>query len=265
MKSLKVFATVFCLAVAATATMAFMDVKSLKKSKTEGKGFAVIELFTSEGCSSCPPADELVARVQKEVSDQPVYILAFHVDYWNSASWKDAFSDHEYSERQKQYTQWLNLQSAYTPQIVVNGRTEFVGSEEASLRNAIKANLQISAKAELTLSDVKINGSKASLKYHIAASTNNSSLILALIEKNATTNVKGGENNGRTLSNVQIVRELKTSTLNSSNGSKSIPLPHDFTAEKWEVIGFVQDNATGEILGAAKAVFAPVMSESASK
>ena len=265
MKSLKVFAAVFCLALAATATMAFMDVKALKKSKTEGKGFAVVELFTSEGCSSCPPADELVARLQKEVSAQPVYILAFHVDYWNTAAWKDAFSNSEYSERQKQYTQWLNLSSAYTPQVVVNGRTELVGSEETTLRNAIKANLQIPAKAELTLSDVKINGSKANVQYHIKGSTNNSSLILALIEKNATTKVLGGENGGRTLSHVQIVQKLKTFSLNSSNGTKSIPLPGDFAPEKWELIAFVQDNTTGEISGATNAAFTSPESASAAK
>jgi len=267
MRSVKVFLVVFCLAVAATITMAFMDVKAIKKTKTndKDKGFAVIELFTSEGCSSCPPADALVARVQKENDDKQVYILAFHVDYWNSSSWKDAFSSSEYSERQKQYSRWLKLSSIYTPQIVVNGRTEFVGSEEATLRNAIKTNLQKAAKAELTLSDVKVNGEKASLQYHIAGQTSNSALILALVEKNATTKVKGGENGGHTLSHVQIVQKLKTVSINNDNGTESIPLPHGFSPEKWEVIGFVQNTANGEILGATNAVFPSNESANATK
>src|ERR1700743_2691255 len=82
------------------------------------KGFAVVELFTSEGCSSCPPADQLVARIQQEDKEQPVYILAYHVDYWDRLGWKDAFSDARYSSRQKTYTGWLKIRSAYTPQIV---------------------------------------------------------------------------------------------------------------------------------------------------
>ncbi|MES2112408.1 MAG: DUF1223 domain-containing protein [Bacteroidota bacterium] len=127
------------------ATWTFTSVKSKKLTKTgtPGKGFAVIELFTSEGCSSCPSADALVARVEKEATDKPVYILAYHVDYWNRLGWKDAFTSPEYSARQSQYADWLNLSSVYTPQIVVNGRKEFVGSEEGTLRNAIKSDLEI--------------------------------------------------------------------------------------------------------------------------
>src|SRR5476649_2001101 len=130
MRSFKIFATIACLGLAAIITQAF--IKDKKTVSPENKGFAVIELFTSEGCSSCPPADALVAKVQKESADKPVYILAFHVDYWNRLGWKDAFSSAEYSYRQSQYARWLKLSSVYTPQIVVNGHTEFVGSEEGS-------------------------------------------------------------------------------------------------------------------------------------
>jgi hypothetical protein len=97
-----------------------LDVKY--KANHQMKGFAVVELFTSEGCSSCPPADDLVAKIQKENNDQPVYILAFHVDYWNNLGWKDSFSSSAFSKRQNQYADWLNLRSVYTPQVIVNGR-----------------------------------------------------------------------------------------------------------------------------------------------
>src|SRR5580693_8460725 len=113
------------------------------------KGFAVVELFTSEGCSSCPPADQLVARIQQEEKDLPVYILAFHVDYWDRLGWKDAFSDARYTQRQNHYASWLNLQSVYTPQIIVNGRKEFVGSQENILRSAIQSGLDQSPAAQL--------------------------------------------------------------------------------------------------------------------
>src|ERR1700735_4704349 len=84
--------------------------------EADTKGFAVLELFTSEGCSSCPPADELMAEIQKEAKGKAVYILAYHVDYWNNQGWKDSFSSAAYSKRQVQYGDWLNQPQIYTPQ-----------------------------------------------------------------------------------------------------------------------------------------------------
>jgi len=267
MKPFRIFLAVVCLGLAAIATQAFTLIKSEKPTKvaTLGKGFAVIELFTSEGCSSCPPADALVARVEKEVTDKPVYILAYHVDYWNRLGWKDVFSSPEYSARQSQYAEWLNLSSVYTPQIVVNGRKEFVGSEEGTLRNAIKSDLEIPAKAELALNDIKVEGDRATVHYSTNAA-NNSALLIALVEKNATSNVKRGENGGRTLSHVQIVTQFKNITLNNAkNGVENINLPHGFDPQKWELIGFVQNKANGEIVGATKAGFSPAVSAQVSK
>jgi hypothetical protein len=258
MRSFRIFITLACLGFAAMVTQAFIVLKggNVTKIETTGKGFAVIELFTSEGCSSCPPADALVARVQKESGDKPVYILAFHVDYWNRLGWKDAFSSSEYSARQNQYARWLKLSSIYTPQIIVNGHTEFVGSEEGNLRKAIKTGLDGATKSELTLSDLKVENNKASVKYHAGATTNNDVLLIALIEKNATTKVQRGENSGRTLSHVQIVNQLKSVSLKSKNsGTENITLPHDFDPQKYELIGFVQNTANGEISAATKAGF----------
>src|ERR1700761_273420 len=255
MRSFRIFITVACLGLALMVTQAFKIIKDKTTVKAAEKGFAVIELFTSEGCSSCPPADALVARVQKESNGKPVYILAFHVDYWNRLGWKDVFSSAEYSERQNQYARWLKLSSVYTPQIVVNGRTEFVGSEEGNLRNAIKTSLEKSAGTELTLNDVKVENDKATIKYHAESAGNNDVLLLALIEKNATTKVQRGENGGRTLAHVQIVSQLKSVSLKNSTGTESIALPHGFDPQKYELIGFVQNTSNGEITGATKAEF----------
>ncbi|MGZ3832177.1 MAG: DUF1223 domain-containing protein, partial [Mucilaginibacter sp.] len=258
MRSIKIFIVVAGFALAGIMTTAFINIKG-KKAVTAGEagiGFAVIELFTSEGCSSCPPADALVARVQKERADKPVYILAFHVDYWNRLGWKDVFSSHDYSTRQNQYAQWLKLSSVYTPQIVVNGRQEFVGSEEGTLRNAINISLQKSSKAEVTLNSIKVENDKATVQYHAEGATKNDVLLIALIEKNAITKVQRGENSGRTLSHVQIVTQLKSVTLeNGSKGTESIALPRSFDPQKYELIGFVQDIKNGEIIGATKAAF----------
>lgn len=265
MKSFSILIAVACLGLGAMMTQAFTGIKSEKLARvaSPGKGFAVIELFTSEGCSSCPPADAVVARVEKEVSDKPVYILAYHVDYWNRLGWKDVFSKPEYSARQSQYADWLKS-SVYTPQIVVNGRREFVGSEEGTLRNAIKADLEIAAKSDLALDGIKADGDKATIHYTISAGSN-SVLLLALVEKNATTKVQRGENSGRTLAHVQIVTQLKSIALNNSkNGIESISLPHGFDPQKWELIGFVQNKANGEITGATKAEFPSLINAQAS-
>ncbi|WP_299284549.1 thioredoxin family protein, partial [uncultured Mucilaginibacter sp.] len=198
MKAIKLYILAGCLAtIGIISWIAAGDQpKSTDKNSMAAKGFAVIELFTSEGCSSCPPADELVEKIQQESNNQPVYILAFHVDYWNRLGWKDVFSSAAYSKRQNQYANWLKTQSVYTPQIVVNGRKEFIGSEEGTLRNAIKSSLQKTPSLVLTLDGVKFDKDKVGLQYQVEGATNNVSLLLALVQKSATTNVKAGENGG---------------------------------------------------------------------
>lgn len=221
------------------------------KAKAD-KGFAVVELFTSEGCSSCPPADALIEKIQKESNDQPVYILAFHVDYWNRLGWKDAFSSAAFSKRQNQYSQWLKA-GVYTPQAVVNGSKEFVGSQEGTLRNAIKEQLQKASSAQLNLSNIRKDSQKVSFQYHVQVQPANTSLLLALVEKNAVSKVLKGENEGRTLTHVQIVRSLQNIHLNGqSNGAGTLEIPEGLDNNGLEVIAFLQNNSNGEIIAATK-------------
>ncbi|MDN5288663.1 MAG: hypothetical protein JWR38_4937 [Mucilaginibacter sp.] len=259
MKSIKIFALTASFALAVIILASFINHKdkiALKKEsvKADGKGFAVVELFTSEGCSSCPSADELVARIQKENKDKPVYILAFHVDYWNRLGWKDVFSSADYSKRQNEYASWLNLKSVYTPQIVVNGKKEFVGSEEGTLRNAITAGLRANPAATLTLNAQK-DHNQVTVTYRTDGVDKNSTLLLALVQKAAQTKVERGENGGHTLSHVQIVRKIQSQSLTGGNGNASIALPEGFNTQGWEVIGFVQNKTNGAILTAAKSEF----------
>jgi len=223
------------------------------KSNDNSKGFAVIELFTSEGCSSCPPADALVAKIQKESEGKPIYILAYHVDYWNRLGWKDVFSSADYSNRQKQYVLWMHsADGVYTPQIVVNGKTEFVGSEEKTLRNVIKASLANNAGEQLSLSSIQTDGQKIKLQYQTSGNTQSTILQLAVVQKSAQTKVGGGENNGRTLSHVQIVRALQSVKLKHADGTADISVPKEVNIHGAELIALLQDSNTGIIKGATK-------------
>ena len=218
-------------------------------------GFAVVELFTSEGCSSCPSADALVAAVQKENKDQPVYILAFHVDYWDRLGWKDAFSDAAYSDRQRAYAGWLGLSSIYTPQVVVNGRKEFVGSDAVKLRQAISSGLQETPKAMVSLGEVKLTGNVVRWQAHAEGAGRGVSLLVAVVERQAETKVKAGENGGKTLSHVQIVRSLVTMRLDEKgNGSGQLEWPAGVDVKDGEVIALVQDQGSGQIIAATRAV-----------
>lgn len=256
MQSLKILS--FCVGaiVLALATAAYAN-RKINTSKeintgTPGKGFALVELFTSEGCSSCPPADELLAKIQKETQDKPVYILAYHVDYWNNLGWKDVFSNAMFSKRQKEYGYYLNAQ-IYTPQGVVNGKTELVGSDEPVLREAISSALTTAQTAQVSLK-AQQNGEKLTVNYELSGNTDNQQLLIAIVQKTAISKVARGENSGRTLSHAQIVRELKTVALNQvKKGQSTIDLPKGFTPQGWEVVGFIQDKANGEVLTATKA------------
>jgi hypothetical protein len=251
MKALKILILAAFFVSAAMITKAISNRRTESHTTVAAKGFAVVELFTSEGCSSCPPADELVSRIEKEIKDQPIYILAYHVDYWNRLGWKDVFSSAEYSNRQSQYAEWLHSGSVYTPQIVVNGQKEFIGSEEGILRNAIQSNLQKAATTALNFSDVKISDNKVTLQYHTGATEGNTSLILAVVEKAAQSHVKSGENSGRTLSHVQIVRQLQTIDLNGKHeGNSNVAIPQGLNTKNLELIGFLQNQTNGEILAA---------------
>ena len=220
--------------------------------KKDEKGFVVLELFTSEGCSSCPPADELLAKIQNESKGKPVYALAYHVDYWDRLGWKDLYSNAQFSRRQMQYENWLHLSSLYTPQLVINGKTAFVGSDESAIRKTISGQLAANQSASLVL-QVQQNGDKLEIKYQALKASKNSFLLIAILQKKAESKVERGENAGRTLSHVQIVRKLQTEPVNpSGSGVSTVVLPKDLNGQNWEIVGLTQDENNGEILSAGK-------------
>jgi len=221
-------------------------------AKTDG--FAVLELFTSEGCSSCPPADKLMGEIKEKYKDQPIYILSYHVDYWNNLGWKDKFSSIENSKRQQQYAQTLHSQ-VYTPQLIVNGKKEFVGSDRDAIENSIQTVLLNSDNAKI---DLSAKASEKEINVNFKTSENNSQnkLLITLVEKKSSTNVQRGENEGRHLIHWQIVHQQHQIALkNSTEGTTSFRLPENFSTNNWEIIGMIQNVKSGEILGSSKASF----------
>jgi hypothetical protein len=228
--------------------------KPQQNNPTETNGFAVLELFTSEGCSSCPPADQLMGEIEKLYKDQPVYILAYHVDYWNNLGWKDKFSSVENSQRQQYYSRTLRSQ-VYTPQLVVNGKKEFVGSDRNNVEDAIENALFNSKNLHIDLS-AKASEKEINVNYKTVENNSQNKLLITLVEKKSATNVQKGENEGRHLQHWQIVHQQNQISLkNSSAGTTSFKLPENFNTNNWEVIGMIQNTKTGEILGSAKAIF----------
>ncbi|MFC6100254.1 DUF1223 domain-containing protein [Olivibacter domesticus] len=258
MRSIKVIFSAAGLALVFIMVTAFIDMHYEKKIRNiqqpvDRNGFAVVELFTSEGCSSCPPADELMEKIQKENQNKQVYILAFHVDYWDHQGWKDRFSDHDFSLRQGQYANWMGLQTVYTPQVIVNGAVEMVGSEQGRVLQAITDGLNQAVTSSLTL-HYEIKDGKLLIVYDSAKKDKKSELVLALVQRSASSRVKSGENSGRALSHVQIVRQLAHLRMEDKKTATFI-LPTDFDKSGWELIGFVQNEQNGQITDAARVSF----------
>ncbi|MCR4029810.1 MULTISPECIES: DUF1223 domain-containing protein [Flavobacterium] len=238
--------------VVAFTMLFFLSASSIFSQNSDKKGFALLELYTSEGCSSCPPADELLGKIQNEYQDKNVYVLAYHVDYWDKQGWKDIFSNASFTQRQYDYAQFLGKEPIYTPQVIINGKADYIGSQETSLRNGIKSALSKPAAVDLSL-DAKQQNDKLTLNYSINGAFKNSHLLVAVVQKSAKSNVKRGENAHRILSHYQIVQRLQTIDLKTAKGISTITLPKNFNSQDFEVVGFVQDMKSGAILGVKRA------------
>jgi len=215
----------------------------------------VIELFTSEGCSSCPPADGLLAELISEAQahGQPVYCMAFHVDYWDRLGWRDPFSSAAFSTRQHRYAAAFGSDQVYTPQLVINGKSGFDGSDAAEARRQIRAAMEGPVATEVVMKAEKTAGG-LTVAYRVRDAPEDAVLNVALVERSVTTRVERGENAGRTLRHANVVRAFGTASLSKSN-SASIDLtpPESLEPANALLIGFVQDQKTMVIAGASTA------------
>lgn len=224
---------------------------------SEAKGFAVVELFTSEGCSSCPPADAALAELHSRATKnaQPVYTLSFHVDYWNNLGWPDRFSTASNTERQHRYARAFKSSNVYTPQAIVNGSAEFVGADTSRLDTEVKAALAQPAAATVKLTQAPWQADQAiSVKADIEHAPAGALLCAALCEDGLTNNVKAGENRGRSLSHDGVVRDFQVTKIGDDGVVRvSLTPPKDLNAAKATIVLYVQDASTMKVLGATGA------------
>jgi len=176
---------------------------------------AVVELFESQGCSSCPPAEGVMTQLRREFGDS-VILLTYHVDYWDGLGWKDPFSDRRHTDLQKQYGEIFNQESIYTPEMVVNGEIGFVGSDQETASDQVRSRIAASEKPFI-LSVKKADGTArvhVELPPALASATRRVSIVM--YEDAAPVHVLRGENAGATMSGDSAVRRIISLSLNPS-------------------------------------------------
>ncbi|MGC2620907.1 MAG: DUF1223 domain-containing protein [Acidobacteriaceae bacterium] len=218
----------------------------------------LMELFTSEGCSSCPPVDNWVERIDaaQPVPGAEIIVLSEHVDYWDHDGWKDPFSSAAFTERQKAYVSNLGLSDVYTPQIVVDGAVEVKPADA----QATSASLQKEAAA--TMLPVKLDGvtlADGTLSGHVQADGSgqkkNADVFIAIALDKTQTDVLAGENNGHKLTNVAVVKAMvkvgKLEKGKSLGQAFKVKVGPDADAANLRVVAFVQEAGPGKVVGAA--------------
>jgi hypothetical protein len=222
----------------------------------EPQRFAIVELFTSEGCSSCPPADAVLASIHQkhQNTDARVFTLAFHVDYWNSLGWTDRFSSTEYTRRQKDYATALKTPDIYTPQMIVNGKAQFVGSDspraEREIEKALATPAVASVNAKLT---PRTPGTPVTIELVTAHAPEHTRVITCIVEDQLSTVVKRGENGGRTLTHECVVRTFTSHPADNQHPTSiTLALPADLIESNATIITFIQDPESMEVFGAAR-------------
>ena len=218
-------------------------------AKSGAQTVPLLELYTSEGCSSCPPADKWMSGIKTD----KVTPLAFHVDYWDYIGWKDKFSKAEYSDRQRKTAAFGGAGFVYTPQFVMSGH-DFKGWDNSRLNEKIESSQKLASRANLSLDAVtKANGDitlTASAQAVKPADAKNTDVFIALYENKLVSQVKAGENSGRELKHDYVVREFfgAYQISNQNEFSKDFNLNADWTKRDAGAVIFVQNSQTGEIL-----------------
>jgi hypothetical protein len=217
-----------------------------------------VELFTSEGCSSCPPADDLLAQIAEKIPN--AVVLSEHVTYWNNGGWHDPFSSDESTNRQADYVRHMGLSSSYTPEMVVDGTREFTGSDGRAASKAI-SEASDAAGVPVTVSNLSVDASRqVSLLVNVGKAKSSLQLIVVAAQDEGTKHVSNGENGGHTLRHVMIARSFtraaKVKAGEGYSGRITLDLPEAISGSGWHVIAFVQQGSGGPVVGVASAALA---------
>ncbi len=215
----------------------------------------LVELFTSEGCSSCPPADELLRQVSghRSAGGELIVGLSEHVNYWDGIGWKDPFSSEASTGRQNAYGAQFGLDSVYTPQMVVNGREQFVGSDLRALEAALASEAR-HKQIELHITSAQVTGRGITFSYSAAGLPPNSALqlVAVLADDMDRSSISGGENSGRNLTHTSVARALAPlgALHETAQRSVTLPLPPSFAAGAGHhLVLFAQQGGAGPVLG----------------
>lgn len=246
-----------------TRTIALLFCAAFQLLAAEPRVPVLVELFTSEGCSSCPPADQLLSILDQKqpIAGAELIVISEHVDYWNQPTWGDPYSSALFSERQSQYAARWNTDDIYTPQLVIDGRWAMSGNKQSDIANAIRKSMS-QAKTPMSFEAIR-SGNQAHLKLHVDADAQHgkTALFLVLAADRVENHVPSGENAGRDLSHVAVaysfarIATLKTSAAFDREWTVSIK-PKFPILGGTRVIVFLQDQTTGQVVGAAQVRFA---------
>jgi hypothetical protein len=218
----------------------FLGAAMLTSGASPSRAPVLVELFTSEGCSSCPPADRLLEQL-----DPQAIVLSEHVDYWNHDGWKDPFSSADADLRQDGYRRRFNLDSAYTPEMVVDGAAEFSGGL------ASRAAQEIAKAASQPKAALRMTRTAAGLQVEADAAAISAGVFMALADDSGASQVSAGENKGRELHHVAIVRSMRKigSVKPGASFNQVVKLPDGAAAQR--IVVFVQESDQGRVHGAA--------------
>jgi hypothetical protein len=217
----------------------------------------LVELFTSEGCSDCPPADAFLKALDaaQPIPGAQLIVLEEHVDYWDDQGWRDPFSSHALTLRQSEYVDRLHVKNGpYTPQMVVDGSEVFVGSDRPQAGRAFVKEVPV-PKVSVQISAVRIEGGKALAHVEIGAVPSKAEVFVVLALDHAQSQVLRGENGGRQLEHVAVVERLDSigKVKKGEPFSKDVALKMDYPEKDYRLITFVQEADEGKVLGAAAA------------
>lgn len=251
------FKTVLLLGLASFFLYSLISSHSIAQTPVAKYGFngserpVIVELYTSQGCSSCPPADEFLSRLSMQNN---VIALSFHVDYWNYIGWKDPYSDAQYTYRQRQYNNTMKRRNVYTPQMIVDGYLQASGNQRPRVMNFIRQALEQQESIDIGINQI----TTADFDINISSNTQTSAIFdiwLISYDNTATTKVARGENRGRTLTNANIVRSLDHVGQWSQNGFSNFRFQANWEHIPDTIVVLVQEPRNGRIIGAKQIIY----------